>query len=337
MTRKTMRHLALTVGIAAALGGCRGLLGGERTPPPPPAAMIEARVLYQSLQGAELVGDARVALIRAEPLLDSAEAAVRRGASAEYIDAVSHLALRQVQLAKLTHQLAQIVRTTDSLRTERLQRLLALSEADRQALERQQRLSQQEILSLQQERTRAQAEADSLRRVAEEAHARLNQALEQLRGLIVEITNIRETQRGLVISLSDILFDVDRATLRAGADANVRRISAVLNQYPDYRIAVEGHTDATGADAYNQQLSERRAEAVRRALITGGVAADRITAHGFGRTQPIAGNDTPAGRQQNRRVEVIVLGAGTVADALADPALQRRDTVTPPPAMPPPR
>ena len=341
MSRLTMPHVALTALALATVGACRSLgLGQEEGPPEPPAELLQAQALHDSLAALRLVGDAQVLLIQSEPAIDSAEAAVQRRADPSYIEAASHLALRTVQLADLTHRLVILEREIDSLRTERLQRLLAMSEAEKRALEEQRQLSQQEIQALQQQRTAAQLEADSLRRVAEEAHARLNQALEQLRGLIVEITNIRETQRGLVISLSDILFDVDRASLKPGAEANISRISAVLNQYPDYGISVEGHTDATGSESYNQTLSERRAAAVRQALVAGGVDSTRITSVGYGKSQPIASNDTPAGRQQNRRVEVIVLGAGTVADALPDstPGMPPPAVTTPPPTTtPPPR
>ena len=89
----------------------------------------------------------------------------------------------------------------------------------------------------------------------------------------------------------------------------------MLNQYPDYQISVEGHTDSRGTDAYNQKLSEDRAKAVSDALTSAGVTAARLSWKGFGETQPVADNTTAAGMQQNRRVEVIVLGAGTLADA----------------------
>jgi hypothetical protein len=132
---------------------------------------------------------------------------------------------------------------------------------------------------------------------------------------VTEITTLQETSRGLVISLSDVLFDVNRATLRSGAEQNVRRIADILRQYPDNQISVEGHTDATGSDAYNQKLSEDRAASVRAALVGGGVDASRITSRGFGKTQAVATNATAEGRQRNRRVEVVVLGAGSLADA----------------------
>jgi len=143
---------------------------------------------------------------------------------------------------------------------------------------------------------------------------------------VAEITNLQQTQRGLVISLSDILFDVGKSTLKPGAQASINRIAVVLTQYPQHQILVEGHTDATGGDAFNHQLSHDRANTVRTALIAGGVDASKISAEGFGETRPVATNDTPPGRQQNRRVEIVIVGAGTVTDAV-----QRDTTRAPPP------
>ncbi len=124
----------------------------------------------------------------------------------------------------------------------------------------------------------------------------------------------------------------------------------MLDQYPDHEIAVEGHTDATGPDEYNQRLSEQRAASVRVQLIDGGIDANRITSRGLGESTPVASNDNAAGRQQNRRVEIVVLGAGTVAEAsqgqvvspvdsiLRDTTLIRRDTlVRPDTTVRPPR
>jgi outer membrane protein OmpA-like peptidoglycan-associated protein len=119
-----------------------------------------------------------------------------------------------------------------------------------------------------------------------------------------------------VISLSDILFDVGRSAIKPGSQANIERIAVVLRQYPQHQILVEGHTDATGSEEFNLRLSQDRANAVRSALVNGGVDASKISAEGFGESQPVASNDTPAGRQQNRRVEIVIVGAGTVADAV---------------------
>ncbi|MDQ3698753.1 MAG: OmpA family protein [Gemmatimonadota bacterium] len=289
-----------------------------------PAALEEARRIHAELTQAGADQTASGEMLRARDAITQAETAVEERRTQEYTDGLAHIALRTAQTAEAANARIRIEAGTDSLRTARLNRLVSLSQAQRDSLAAQNQLSQQEISSLREQNVQVSQQADSLRRAAEEANARLNQAMMQLRSLVVEITNLQETSRGLVISLSDILFDVDRATLKAGAEANVRRIAAVLQQYPEHQIVVEGHTDATGSAEYNQTLSERRAAAVREALVAGGVDAGRITSRGFGKGQPVATNDTPAGRQQNRRVEVVVLGAGSLADAVAAPG----DTVT---------
>lgn len=304
-----------------------------------PASLTEARSLYQTLsaQGAEQRANGE--MLRAREAINDAEVAVTRKENQDYIDGVSDIALRTAKTAQSANMRVMAEKATDSLKTARLSRIISLTEAQRNALAAQNQLSAAEIAALRDRNiqvsqtadslrvavTVESQRADSLRRAAEEANAKLNTALNQLRTLVVEITNLQQTSRGLVISLSDILFDVNKATLKAGAEANIRRIAAVLDQYPDNAIVVEGHTDAQGTDAYNQKLSEDRAASVRASLVAGGVDPNNITSKGFGETQPVATNDTPAGRQQNRRVEVVVLGAGTVADAL------KSDTTRTPP------
>ena len=294
-----------------------------------PGALLQAESIYQHLatSGAQqrVEGD----LIKAQQAIGSAQTAVGQNQNQDYVNGVSSIALRAAQTAEANDMRVTAGRQADSLRTARLNRLLLLTEAQRSSLAQQQQLSQEEIAalrqrnmmvgqqadSLRQQNAVVSQQADSLRRVAEQANAALSQALTQLRSLVVEITNLRETTRGLVISLSDILFDVNKATLKPGADQNVRRIAAILKQYPDKQISVEGHTDNTGSAAINQPLSENRAASVRAALVAGGVDASLITSKGFGSTQPVATNGSAEGRQANRRVEIVVLGAGTVYDA----------------------
>ena len=296
-----------------------------------PAALTQAEALDQVLteQGAQRRAEA--AMIRSREALVAAQRAFEAKESQEFVDGMAHIALRLAQVAEAQSTRALAATATDSLRRETLARQLARSEALRrqgEALSAEQRqMSQAQIDSLQRHNARIQQQADSLRRANEAANEQLNTALNQLRNLVTEITNLRETSRGIVISLSDILFDVNRATLKPGAEANVRRIAGILQQYPDRQIAVEGHTDATGSDAYTQKLSEDRAASVRASLIAGGVPEGQITSTGFGKTQPVATNDNPQGRQQNRRVEIIVLGAGKLADVVPPPG----GTPPPPP------
>jgi len=118
--------------------------------------------------------------------------------------------------------------------------------------------------------------------------------------------NAKKTVRGLVITLGDVLFNTNKAELKSGGIRNVQKLADFLKQYPKHVVLVEGHTDSTGSDSLNQELSDRRASAVRTALIDKGIGGDRVTTRGYGEAYPIADNDTAAGRQLNRRVEIIL-------------------------------
>jgi outer membrane protein OmpA-like peptidoglycan-associated protein len=145
------------------------------------------------------------------------------------------------------------------------------------------------------------------------------QLLEQLNSIL----QTRDSARGLIVNMSDVLFDTASATLKAGAREKLAKISGVLLAHPGLTLQIEGHTDSVGSDDYNQQLSERRSDAVRDFLAEEGVPGSSMSAKGFGKTQPVASNDTPEGRQRNRRVELVVSGdaigntSGTSASASA--------------------
>jgi outer membrane protein OmpA-like peptidoglycan-associated protein len=158
-------------------------------------------------------------------------------------------------------------------------------------------------------RLRAEQAAREAEARAAAAEQRLYDSLLDLHRLITNVTAVRETERGLAVVVGAGLFASGQHSLSTSARAEVGRIAAVLMQYPDHRIAVEGHTDAVGAEASNQTLSEQRAASVRAALIAEGIDPARVTAVGFGQSRPIAGNDTAADRAQNRRVEIVILGA----------------------------
>src|SRR5207247_556217 len=140
---------------------------------------------------------------------------------------------------------------------------------------------------------------------AESDKTALRNQLQQQLNMILET---RDTARGLIVNMSDVLFDTGRYTLRPGAREKLAKVSGILLANPGLRIEVEGHTDSVGGDEYNQRLSEQRASSVRDYLVSQGVANNSVTARGFGKAQPVASNDTPTGRQMNRRVELVVSG-----------------------------
>jgi outer membrane protein OmpA-like peptidoglycan-associated protein len=115
----------------------------------------------------------------------------------------------------------------------------------------------------------------------------------------------KQTDRGMLLTLGDVLFDTGKATLKPGAHETIGRLADVLKEDPNRTVAIEGHTDSVGSEEMNMALSTQRAEAVERALIGRGVAATQISVEGRGESTPVANNDTAAGRQQNRRVEMI--------------------------------
>jgi len=161
----------------------------------------------------------------------------------------------------------------------------------------------------------AEAESDQSRLAAASSDQKLKEAVqekEELRAKLLKQFNVifatRDTARGLIVNLSDVLFDTGKSTLRPGAREKLAKISGIVLAYPDLRLAIEGNTDSVGTDSRNQILSEQRANSVRDYLIKENIPATSMTSKGFGEMQPVASNDTAEGRQQNRRVEMVVSG-----------------------------
>ena len=161
----------------------------------------------------------------------------------------------------------------------------------------------------------AQADADRSRLIAQHAQEGQQQAdsekmamREQLEARLNEILQTRDSARGLIVSMSDVLFDTGRYSLKPGAREKLAKVAGILIAYPSLNIAVGGYTDNVGGDEMNQKLSENRAGAVRDYLVQQGVVATSVSATGFGNSSPVATNDNSAGRQENRRVELVVSG-----------------------------
>ena len=170
----------------------------------------------------------------------------------------------------------------------------------------------------------AEAETEKARQAAAQAEAEKAQLRAQLLNQLNSILQTRDSARGLIVNMSDVLFDTGSYTLKPGAREKLAKISGIVLAHPGLSLQIEGHTDSVGSDEFNQQLSERRADSVRDFLAEQGVAPSTITAHGFGKTQPVASNDTAEGRQRNRRVELVVNGESIGnATASAGPVAQR--------------
>jgi outer membrane protein OmpA-like peptidoglycan-associated protein len=165
---------------------------------------------------------------------------------------------------------------------------------------------QKQALAVEAEKARKAAEeSDRLRQQAEQEKADLRaQLLQQLNTILAT----RDTARGLIANMSDVLFKTGSFELLSGARERLAKISGIVIAHPGLHLEVEGHTDAVGSDDYNQKLSENRAQAVRDYLIQQGIPDNAIVSRGLGKTQPVATNDTPDGRQQNRRVELVLSG-----------------------------
>ncbi|HUS19760.1 MAG TPA: OmpA family protein [Terriglobales bacterium] len=177
----------------------------------------------------------------------------------------------------------------------------AEAEAASKAAQLQQQQSQMEA-----ERNRAAAEA------AERERLRAEREKEELRARLLNqlnaILETRDTARGLIVNMSDVLFDTARYTLRPAAREKLAKISGIVLAYPELKLEIEGHTDSVGSEAYNQKLSEQRAKSVGDYLKKQGIPEMSVTTRGFGETMPVADNSKGAGRQQNRRVELVVSG-----------------------------
>jgi outer membrane protein OmpA-like peptidoglycan-associated protein len=266
----------------------------------------DARLIALQRQDAEFIDQQRaVAAQRERDALDRAQVE-RERAQAERESA---LAERERALSEETRR-RQAERDALAAATARAEAEAARRDADaaRQAADAAKLAADAEA---QQARAQAQ-QAQAAAALAEQDRTRAEQEKIALRERLREQLNViletRETARGLIVNVSDVLFDTGSATLKPGAREKLARVAGILASHPDLKIEIEGHTDSVGSDDYNQRLSERRAESVRAYLVQQRIPPTAVDAEGFGESRPVATNDTPAGRQQNRRVELVVSG-----------------------------
>ena len=156
----------------------------------------------------------------------------------------------------------------------------------------------------------AKAREDSLNRLLLEerakAEARQNEAKNKLNELQSKLIQVTEDARGIILSMSDILFDVDKATLKSDLKTSLARVAGILSVYQELHVSVEGHTDNTGSAEHNRKLSEQRAKNVLDFLVAQGIDGSRLVSKGYGMSVPVADNSTKEGRQKNRRVDLVI-------------------------------
>ncbi|HEY1493619.1 MAG TPA: OmpA family protein [Candidatus Solibacter sp.] len=266
-------------------------------------------------EATQMAEDARIITFR--KMNDEALANERAAAAAREADAKEKARLADEQARMDQQRRAQAEADQRAADTARQQAEQAKMEADtaRASAEkaaadaaRERAAADAARLAAEQQQQAAMAEADRAKQGMQKAEAEKAELRERLRNQLNMILETRETARGLIINISDVLFDFNKYTLKPGAREKLAKVSGILLAYPGLNIKVEGHTDSIGSDEYNQKLSESRASSVRDYLTSQNVPADSVSAVGLGKSDPVATNDTAAGRQRNRRVELVVSG-----------------------------
>lgn len=260
------------------LSAILGLVASGCAAPRKNIALKQAREAYDNAkEDPNVVANASVPLYEAGRTLKNAEMAT----SEDETNHLAYMAEKQTTIAVVTAN-------------------QKLAEAERQKLANE----KDQIVLEQKERQARKARGE-----AEEYQKRAETALAQTKKLEQELSALKaeKTDRGYVLTLGDVLFATGKAELMSGAQRTIDQLAAFLNKYPTKNVSVEGHTDSVGNEDYNLRLSQRRAESVRFAIMARGISSNRITAKGLGELYPVASNDTPAGRQQNRRVEIVII------------------------------
>lgn len=291
---------------APALLAITTLIGACSSLPTTTSLLDQTRSDYMAAQNNPNVARyAPLEMARATDALGQANAAASHDDSAEKIDRLAYLARQQVALTQeVAKQKAAEASVADAAKArDRMRLAQRTNEADqaRSAAE----AAQGEAAAARDQTRQAMSETAEAARAAQQAQAQAAELAAQLADLAA-----KQTERGMVITLGDVLFGTDLARLNAGGMRTAQKLADVLRQNPQRTVLIEGFADSTGATGHNQQLSERRANAVSNALQQLGVAAERIAVHGYGETYPVAANDTAEHRQLNRRVEIILSDAG---------------------------
>lgn len=308
----TLPQRLAPLALVAALAACSTL-------PERDAALEQARIAHDAARAdVNVQRYAAAEYARADSTWRAADAAWRNDDSAKRVDHLAYLAQRDAEIAIETGRqkasedaVARARADRERIRADAAAQQAAI--AQRQASEAQLRANasasqaaaaRQQAYVAQRQANANAADAEAYRRQAVTVDAQNRELQAQLAEL-----EARNTDHGMVITLGDLLFETGSANLRERGRVAIDKIADFLQRYPQRTVEVEGFTDNVGGQGYNQALSEHRADAVRFALVDRGIAASRITARGYGMSNPVASNADATGRQMNRRVEVVISDA----------------------------
>jgi len=242
---------------------------------------------------------------QASDALDAANVAAAKHESLDTIDRLAYIAKQKIATARqvASQKAAEADIVNAGRQRDQLQLQARTAEADR---------ARMEADRARMDANAAQASAEDAQRKAMNAQAQTREAQARAAQLEAQMADLqaKKSERGMIITIGDVLFDTDQARLKPDGVATVQKLADVLTQNPNRTVLIEGFTDSTGTPAHNQELSERRAASVAAALTGMGIAGSRVATRGYGPAFPVAGNDTAASRQLNRRVEIVLSNEG---------------------------
>jgi outer membrane protein OmpA-like peptidoglycan-associated protein len=234
--------------------------------------------------------------------LGKADESLSKGEDTAKVDHLAYLASQKVSIAQETAKQKTAELAVANANVQRTQTSLDARTAEADAANRQVARMQETADQQAEELAAANANAAAANANSESNQATISKQEQQLKEL-----NAKKTERGMVITLGDVLFGTNKSELKSGGMHNVQKLADFLKEYPKHKVLIEGYTDSTGSEKYNQKLSERRANSVQVALVSQmGISQDRIATHGYGEEFPVAKNDSASNRQMNRRVEIII-------------------------------
>ena len=290
LEKKTMNCTLIATAVLAAL-----TIGACATAPPPPPALVEAR---SSVRSAELdpgvLNYAPLELKKATASLTRANELLAKGEPVAEVASVAYIANQQAKTALAVAKAKANDTAVGASQVERERARADVRTVEAQRAQTQTAAAEQRATGAEQQAAAATANAAGVQQQNAQLQARLNEL------------QAKQTERGMLVTLGDVLFEYNRAEVKPGAQASLRKLADFLQQYPNRQVLIEGYTDDTGSAAYNEALSLRRAEAVDSALVGMGVDSQRVATVGYGKDFPIASNSTDTNRALNRRVEVYI-------------------------------